>query len=110
MIILCRVSWVKSGGTVYKPGSFVVLESTLLPVFGKIKDIVVHGVDNCLFVVQMYATECFLHPFHSYEVSMDSTIRACKPADLVDYHPLNMFTLPGKRMVISVKYHLIENI
>lgn len=88
----------------------MVLESALLPVFGEIKDIVVYNVDECLFVVQMYTTECFLHHFHAYEVNMDSVMHACIPTDLADYHPLTMFTLSNATKVIPVKYHLIENI
>ena len=88
----------------------MILESSLLPVFGEIKDIVVYGVDECSFVLQMYTTQCFLHHYHSFEVSIDSAVRVCKPTDLADYHPLNIFTLSANIKVIPVKYHLIENI
>ena len=44
-ICLCpynRSSWVKIGGTVYKPDNIVAISSDLLPVFGKIIDVLMH--------------------------------------------------------------------
>ena len=43
----------------YKPGYFVILQSSLLPLFGEIKDIIVFSVDIYIFVLQKYRTECF---------------------------------------------------
>ena len=57
------VSWAKCGSTTYKPGNFGVVESALLPSFGKVLEILVYNISECLFVLQIYNTECFLSHF-----------------------------------------------
>ena len=99
----------KCGTTTYKPGYFVVLESSLLPLFGEIKDILVYNVDECVFVIQTYTTLCYLNHFHSYEVSKDpGSFQALQPSHLIDYHPLFLYTLPNNKTVIPLKYYLAE--
>ena len=51
----------KVGSTMYKPGYFV-LQSSLLPLFGEVKDIV-FSVYIYIFCVTKYRTECFLVTF-----------------------------------------------
>ena len=63
-----------------------------MPVFGEIKNIFVYDIDECLFVVQEYVTECFVSHFHSYEVTYrePASYRLCHPKNLVDYYPLSL--------------------
>jgi hypothetical protein len=75
-----------------------------LPLFGDI----VFGVDQCLFVVQKYRTECFLSHYHAYEVSKDSSYSVYTASDFADYHPLCMYVLSNNKKVIPLKYHIIE--
>ena len=52
-ICLCpydRSSWVKIGGTVYKPDNIVAISSDLLPVFGKIIEVLIVSVADCYCV------------------------------------------------------------
>ena len=103
------VSWAKCGSTTYKPGNFVVVESALLPSFGEVLEILVYNISECLFVLQIYNTECFLSHFHAYEVSKTLICHACVPNNFVDYHPLSLYILSGHKKVISCKYYLIQN-
>ena len=87
------------------------MESALLPLFGKIVDIIVYNVDTCVFLLQEYVTECYSSHFHSYEVSIGPyyTYRACEQTDFVDYHPLCVYSLPSGTQYVPLKYHITEN-
>ena len=104
------MAWSKTGSTLYKPGSAIILESSLIPVFGVIIDIVVCHVDSCYFIVQEYITNCFVEHFHSFEVSamtpaLHRTFQMC---NLADYHPLCIHTTSNNTKLISLKYYVIE--
>ena len=88
------------------------MESSLVPQFGKIVDIIVYDIDVCAFLLQEYVTECFSSHFHSYEVSIarPHTYCVCKQSDFVDYHPLCMYQLSSNTTVIPLKYHIMEKI
>lgn len=110
--ILFSVSWARIGGTLYKQQAIVVLESDLLPVFAQIVDIIVYGVDHCLFVCHLLVTHCFVNHFHSFEIQHQESpvVKLVKQTELVDHHPLGQYSLPSysSSKFISLKYHLIE--
>ena len=62
-----RSSWVKIGGTVYKPDNIVAISSDLLPVFGKIIDVLIVSVTDCYFVCELLVTDSFNSHNHAYE-------------------------------------------
>ncbi len=107
--MFCRVSWVKFGTTTYKPKNFVVVENKLLPKFGEIIEILVYNIKDCIFILQLYNTECFFHHYHAYEVTKTQILFSLSPKNLVDYHPLSLFPVQNI-FVVPLKYHLIEDL
>lgn len=101
---------------VYKKNAIVVLaaEEDDLPIFGEIQHIVAVDVDHYYFIVVILHTVCFKLHCHAYEVQ-HSTISAygvVKPTDLVDHHPLGLYTctiFDQRLQLVSLKYHVISN-
>ena len=105
----CRVSWIDKDGTKYLKEVVVVLQSLMMPIFGIIKDIVVHCADY-FFVCNMLHTECFSSHFHAYEVSKTNDYILCTHSDLADHHVLDLYHLSSYTTgFIPVKYHLFKN-
>ena len=100
------MAWSKTGSTLYKPGAAVILESSLIPVFGVIIDIVVCHVDSCYFIVQEYTTNCFVDSFEVSAITpaLHHTCQVCNLAD----HPLCIYTTSSNTILIPLKYHVIE--
>ena len=105
------MSWAEIGGTMYKPGAFIVLADNILPKFYEIIDIVVFNVELCLFYCKQYVTNCFIPHFNSYEIlESQSCPLFCSYNDLLDYHPLSAYCLssyPNSKL-IPAKYHFVE--
>ena len=97
----------KIGSTVSQPGCFIVLGSSLHPLFGEVKDIVVL-VDRCYFVVQMHETNFFLSHYHAYDISSLESYRICSLSDFIN-HRLSSYTIPTNKTVVSLKYHILES-
>lgn len=79
-------------GTLYRPGMTLLLawsEDTELPVFCKIKYIVVLGDSDVRFCSQTMETEHFNRHLFSYAAQLVPTSVVTKPEDLLDYHPLH---------------------
>lgn len=115
-LFLCSVSRLDINSVVYKKRAIVVLaaEEDDLPVFGEIQHVVVVDVDNYYFVVLILDTICFQPHLHSYEVQHPSSPEygVVKPNDLVDHHPLGLYTctvLHQSLQLVSLKYHIISN-
>ena len=109
-VIVYRLSWIEIDGTVYKPGSVVVLTSSLMPQFGIITDILMLNIDDYYFSCELLCTVSFNEHFHAYEVTRSSLVNLviCKQSELIDYHVLGMYAVAAKHSV-SLKYHLMEN-
>ncbi len=61
-----------------------------MPIFGKIKDIIITPEKECLFILTPYESMTFNKHFHSYEViacTDDSTL-IYHQQELLDFHPL----------------------
>ena len=108
------VTWAEINGTLYKPGAFVVVQSDLMPQFGKIEDIVIIDTDNSFFVVSIYKTNVFNSHYHAYEVfsCKPSVYLLIRPNDLIDHHVLHLYNVLSHPHVsfIPLKYHIIENL
>lgn len=107
-IMYYRIQWAKLGNTKYQRGVFIILQSSILPSFGEILDVIVINIDTCLFVIREYTTECFLHHYQAYEVSKNQAVSVYKFSDFVDYYPLTSYTLQNGKKVIILKYHIVE--
>ena len=111
---LFSVAWTEINGIRYKPGPFLVVQSDLMPQFGKIKDIVVVDTEECFFVISVYETEFFNSHYHAYEVSSydQTSYLLIRPNNLIDHHVLHLYNVLSHQHVsfIPLKYHIIENI
>ena len=91
----------------------VVTDSSLVPSFAKIANILLIGSDRtCFFLCKCYSTLCLNSHFHAYEVEESEDWRVIKQTELFDYHPLplyNLHTYPGVSFV-TLKYYIYENI
>ena len=103
------MKWIKIKGTVYKNGCIVVLSVNLTPVFGRLRSIVVHDVNNYLLVCNVMNTICFSKHYHSYEVEETPEIVLVNHSDLYDHTPLSLYHV-FNCLYVSLKYYLIENI
>lgn len=101
------MSW---NGTVHKTGGAVVLETSLVPTFGKVIDLIILH-NNYYLVCEVMFTHCFNHHLHSYEVSSCQAINyvVCHPSNLPDHNVLGLYTLSDSKF-ISMKYHIIEKL
>ena len=104
-----RTSWVKIGGTIYKPQSVVVLSKELeLPLFGKIIAIVINVLHEIFFICELFYTECFASYYHAYKVSTNiqpKQIIVCKQSDLADHHIVGLY----HSQFMCVKYALVSS-
>ena len=106
-------TWTDYNGIRYKTGGFVVIENSLMPLFGKITDIIVINTEECFFIVSVFITETFISHYHAYEVlpCNPAVYDIVRPNDLIDYHVYHAYkVLPYNMTLIPLKYHLIENI
>ena len=97
----------------YKKGAVVILAAKEedLPMFGLIQHIISVDVENYFFIVLVLHTICFNSHFHVYEVEHSNSLEhiVVKPTDLVDHHPLGLYTrdfLHQSLQVVSLKYHV----
>ena len=108
----CRCSWVKINGTVYKPDNIVAVYNNLMPVFGRIIDIIVVSITDCYFVCEIFTTVTFNTHYHAYEVQEQrrpTRLVVCKQSELIDYHVLGMYHL-SNTIFVPLKYYLPESI
>lgn len=110
IITFFRLSWIQVDGTIYKTGGAIILETGLVPTFGKIVDLVVLH-ESYYLVCEVMFTDCFNHHFHSYEISTLQPINyvLCKPSDLPDHNVLGIYNISNSHF-ISLKYHIIEKL
>ena len=99
-------------GTRYAIGSVVFYGiDNDIPVFGKIKDIIVLGHNDHLFVLIPYVGNWFSSHFNAYEVQCHpNQIILCGQKELVDYHALSFsksFSPSlSHKLYVSLKYHV----
>lgn len=84
-----------------------------LPVFGLVQHVITVEVDTYFLIVNVLHTICFNRHFHVYEIEYPSSpnYNVVKPLDLVDHHPLGLYTctfLNQSIQVVSLKYHVIS--
>jgi len=90
-----RSSWVEICGTKYSRCN-VVLDSSLLPVFGNIHD-VLNDVHQPLLVCEKLITDCFSSHYDAYEIIRPNppVFCICKQSQFYDYSVLSItFSLP----------------
>lgn len=109
MMICFSVSYAEINGTRYVKQSMVFIAiDEEVPVFGKVKDIiVVHGL--CFFVLVPYVGYNFCTHFNAYEVEHCSNqYIICKQEELIDHHLLTINKSFGasQKLYICLKYHV----
>ena len=99
----------------YKKGAVVILTAKEedLPVFGLVQHVIAVEVDSYFFIVLVLHTICFRPHFHAYEIEYPSSpnYTVVKPSDLVDHHPVGLYTCTFSNQslqVVSLKYHVIS--
>ena len=91
----------------------MITNSTLVPEFATIKDILLLGADHtCVFVCKRFVTQSFNAHFHAYEIIPSLEVIVLKQSGLFDYHVLSQFKVHSLTNVtfVPLKYHIIENI
>ena len=107
------VKWIEIQGSTYRPGNIVVIDSSLIPIFAKIVDIILIGYDRiCFFLCKCHATLCFNSHFHAFETEELEEWIVIKQAVLFDHHALSAYSLQTYPNVtfITLKYYIPENI
>ena len=101
---------------IYKQETIVVLAAKEddLPVFGEIQHVVAVDVEQYYSVVAILHTVYFRSHFHAYEVETPTRqeYHIIKCADLVDHHPLGLYTrtISEKCLkLVSLKYHVLSH-
>ena len=99
-------------GTRYSKGSivFCTIEDDT-PIFGKIADIVVLPLGDCLFSLVPYAGTYFYSHFNAYELHrMDQGHLLYSPKDLVDHRTLSISKSFSRSLshksFLCLKYHV----
>lgn len=109
VIFVFSVKWAEINGTTYKFGAIVVINSDLMPEFGKIVDIlIIHQDSSCLFVCETFFTDCFNAHYHGYEVIPSKEITIIKQSNLIDHHVLHDYKINFSHSLIPLKYHILE--
>ena len=84
-----------------------------LPLFGEIRHVVAMNVTEYFFVVSVLNTIHFNSHCHAYVVEYPSrdTYAIIKPNELVDHHPLGLYTCscPQPTHLVSLKYHVVSS-
>ena len=62
--MICHPTWVKHFNSTYKKFSLILLRYSVMPVFGKIDDLLVLQDGSVFFYVQVYATLHFDEHYH----------------------------------------------
>ena len=82
--------------------------------FALIEYVLAVDVENYFFIVHVLHTTCFNPHFHACEVEYPGLreFTVVKLTDLVDHHPLGLYTckvLDQSLHLVSLKYHVISN-
>ena len=88
--ILKRPTWLKHHSSIYKHGSFVLINRhEMTPTFGKIIDIIlVPQTDNVFFKVEVYTTEYFSGHYNCFVIKSSSMTSLVDMESLHDFHAL----------------------
>lgn len=88
----------------------VVLDSSLLPEFGIIHD-VLNDVHQPFLVCEKLITDCFSSHYHAYEIIRPNppVFCICKQSQLYDYSVLSLYHVQSS-LFVSVKYYLVEKL
>ena len=110
--LIFRVNWVVIHGVKYQKKTAVVYKHFIFPVFLRIEDIFVMPNGDVFFVcTQMRAIQHDRH-LHSYEVRLNSShVITTSYDELVDYHPLDVYTLnvnEGEKHYVRMRYDLAD--
>lgn len=111
LLCTCRVRYAVILGTKYAL-SYIVLcyHEEEMPVFGKIKDIVVTPAQECLFILTPFVATTFNTHFHAFEVSpLTEETLIYHQRELADFHPLSTsksFTTSSP-MFVCTKYNVV---
>ena len=106
-----RVRYTLILGTKYSVG-YVVLcyYEDEMPVFGKIKDIIITPSCECLLVLTPLVSTAFNGHLHAYEVSpLAHDTLIYRQRELADFNPLSVskaFKSPSP-MLVCMKYHVV---
>lgn len=91
-------------GTSYAPGMLLCHGSTAgLPDFAEVSQIIL-VLDSIFFVVKLLNAWYNEH-LRSYELDYTGNIQVIEPKELLDFYPLAMYTVAGRR-VVTLKHHI----
>lgn len=97
-------------GITYRQGTVVIcgMEDEV-PMFGRITEIIVTPLQECMFVVTALMTIAFQHHYHAYE-ALPANTTVVHHRQLFDYYPLVSTKVVGRgqSLFISTKYHLFS--
>jgi len=105
-----QASSITVNGILYESGCCVVhgfeLDSYA---FGKISCIFTTGGIGYL-LLELLRTEEFVQEAHGYHVVPTETVKLCRVSELLDYHPLGLYSLTDAdtqttRSIVILKYH-----
>ena len=91
----------------------VIIDSLLIPIFGRIVNVLLIGSDRvCFFLCKCYSTLCLSSHFHAYEVEELDEWMVVKQDELFDHHTLSAYSLQTFPNVIfiTLKYYIPESI
>ena len=98
------------GGVRYSSGCCVVSSFYQdMYVFGLIEHVFIIGGTAYLLLEQL-TTEGFSRPMHAYIVTKTKRHNICRIPDLLDHHPLGLYSVHGNEFAIILKYKLSTHI
>ena len=86
-------NWVEIREMKYHKGSVIVHQHCLFPVFLMIEDMLILPNTDVVFCCRKIHTLRFWKHVHSYEVMVLNRIVVINYNDLLDYHPLNVYSV-----------------
>ena len=106
---LTRPDWVKYHNSVYRHGSYVLMERhEITPVFGKVLDIVVIlKTNDIFFTVELYSSNFFSCHYNAFVINSMCTTSFVHIKSLEDYHilmPRRSFDTTDVNTYISLPY------
>lgn len=111
IFLILRVLSAVISGTTYRKETVVVcgIEDDT-PMFGRIMELIVTPLQECLFVICPLLTIAFQHHYHAYEVVPTNSTVVYRHRQLFDYHPLVCTKAVGRSrsLFVSIKYHIFD--
>ena len=99
-------------GVKYHKGAAVVHQHSLIPFFLMIEDIFIKSNGDIIFSCRKMHSLRFHKHLHSYEVALMNLIVTTKYDDLLDYHPLDIYSIRINEIIrkfVRMRYDLADS-